>query len=439
MSVHIKYKGKTIETLTGGKFIDLHTKGKKMEEDIRVEVAETGGGVGEFNIAYGDTAPTDTTKLWVKTAEPTAVQVSPNVVGSGSLEKNIAAFNSALGGVAAAAVGKKIYAFGGKDTYGNGNSDEEGYSKSIYMLDTETNTLTILSTSLPAAFGDMAAAAVGTKIFLFGGRQYASRYSSSYLSKIYEYDTENNTITVVGELPHSASNIAAVAIGNRIYLFGGVYYTTAGSNHLNSSYVFNTENYTLSTNTTMPRNNSSMAAAAVGTKIYLFGGEKATDSSTVCSNEIYMFNTETGVYKKLEETMMTYAATAAAVGTNIYVFGGWYTNRIRVFDTETNTCKYLSTTLPAQCNNVASVAVGNNIYLFGGHVSGGAVDTINRFAVLALLAENNLLIMTHITDNLFNLLPSVEIGVKNVYKGNADGVGEPVAAALYKDGAWTEI
>jgi hypothetical protein len=41
--------------------------------------------------------------------------------------------------------------------------------------------------------------------------------------------------------------------------------------------------------------------------------------------------------------------------------------------------------------------------------------------------------------NVFALLPMVELGVANVYRGNEDGVAEKVAAAVYKDGVWKEI
>ena len=41
--------------------------------------------------------------------------------------------------------------------------------------------------------------------------------------------------------------------------------------------------------------------------------------------------------------------------------------------------------------------------------------------------------------NTVRLFPGMEIGVKNVYLGNADGKGVRVPAALYRDGAWTEI
>lgn len=40
----ITYKGETLETLNGGEYVTLHTKGQMMEDDIRVEVAEESGG-----------------------------------------------------------------------------------------------------------------------------------------------------------------------------------------------------------------------------------------------------------------------------------------------------------------------------------------------------------------------------------------------------------
>lgn len=35
----ITYKGETLETLNGGEYVTLHTKGQMMEDDIRVDVA----------------------------------------------------------------------------------------------------------------------------------------------------------------------------------------------------------------------------------------------------------------------------------------------------------------------------------------------------------------------------------------------------------------
>ena len=44
MPAEIKYNGETLETLNGGEYVTLHTKGQMMEDDIRVEVAEVSGG-----------------------------------------------------------------------------------------------------------------------------------------------------------------------------------------------------------------------------------------------------------------------------------------------------------------------------------------------------------------------------------------------------------
>lgn len=43
MSATITYKGKTVETLNGGEYVALHTKGMTMEDDIRVEAGGSGG------------------------------------------------------------------------------------------------------------------------------------------------------------------------------------------------------------------------------------------------------------------------------------------------------------------------------------------------------------------------------------------------------------
>ena len=43
MSATITYKGETVETLNGGEYVALHTKGMTMEDDIRVEAGGRGG------------------------------------------------------------------------------------------------------------------------------------------------------------------------------------------------------------------------------------------------------------------------------------------------------------------------------------------------------------------------------------------------------------
>ena len=398
--------------------------------------AGSDGDTAEFNIAYGDTEPTDTSKLWIKTSEPEAARVVSKVEGGiAELEAGIGTLPATIYGIAAAAVGTKVYLFGG-----NKDNTSAGFLKTIYVFDTESNAITTLSATLPTAAGQIAAVAVGTKIYLFGGVN-SSTSSSGYLTKIYVFDTESNTITTLSAaLPAKASDIAAAAVGTKIYLFGGVYWSS-GRVYRNTIYVFNTESNTITTlSVTLPTSASDIAAAAVGTKIYLFGGQSGNSSYL---NTIYVFDTESNTITTLSATLPAaiYGIAAAAVGIKVYLFGGRSSNTkktIYVFDAESNTITTLSVTLPTSATDIAAAAVGTKIYLFGGF-SSALLDTINVFVVAFPLAVNNILIEASTTQNIFNLLPTVELGVNAVYLGNADGVAETAAAALYVDGAWTEI
>ena len=88
---------------------------------------------------------------------------------------------------------------------------------------------------------------------------------------------------------------------------------------------------------------------------------------------------------------------------------------------------------------MGTATVGTKVYLFGGCYSSTYYSSIHQFTALIDLPENHLMIEASAFENRFNLLPNLEIGVKNVYLGDLFGKGKRVAAALYQDGAWVEI
>jgi hypothetical protein len=51
MSATITYKGKPLETINGGEYVKLNTKGKTLEGDIRVEVARGSGANGAIDLS----------------------------------------------------------------------------------------------------------------------------------------------------------------------------------------------------------------------------------------------------------------------------------------------------------------------------------------------------------------------------------------------------
>lgn len=402
----------------------------KNGEALAYAPTEMAAAIGEIqtgtalNVAYGDTESEDTSKLWVKTAEPEAVQVRAKLNGANeAVTLGISALPVAAHYIAGAAVEEKVYLFGG----GADITGDDQYTSTIRVFNTKNGELETLSTTLPNRAYAVAAAAVGTKIYLFGGK------NSSYLNDILLFDTQTNTITTLStELPKAMGYAAAVAVGTKVYVFGGY----AGSN-VNTIHVFDANTHTISTlSAKLPTLSSEIAAAAVGTKVYLFGGDGSETS-------IQVFDTETNTISTLSTTLPvgSYAIGVAAVGTSVYLFGGHdYLTTILRFDTEAQSISELGAKLPTGAHNIAAAAVGTSVYLFGGAASDNKLlNTINEFVVSVPLEENNILIEVSLTENLMELLPGMEIGVGNVYRGNASGVAEKVAAAVYKDGAWVEI
>lgn len=432
--VSIVYDGRIVASLTGSQRATLHCKDKVMKSDVVVTVPLSSGGGGvEMNVAFGNTAPDDTGKLWIRTAEPESVGVKMNFdfVGNEQLQAATLSLPSNVYQSCAAAVGKKIYVFGGSSSY----------SDKVYVYDTETNGIEQSSATLPSAVNGAACAAIGKRIYIFGGRSTSGANGKS--AAILVFDTETSTFETLSiQLPADRYRATAAAVGNKIYIFGGSNYNS-GEQANSTVYLFNAESNAITSLTTrLPTKAYSAAAVAVGSKIYVFGGY----DGTTYLDTISVFDTETQTLAALEDVKLPIASQqmeGAAVGSVIYLFGGRISssgslNTIVRFNAETHGIETLGVTMPKNTWETPAVAIGSKIYAFDGTSS--AVDpALHTFTVHIDLPENHMLIEASGAGNTVRLFPNLEIGVKNVYLGNADGKGVRVPAALYKDGAWTEI
>ena len=406
----------------------LADKGITPEEDNTFQILAAyeqnwPSGGAELNIAFGDTAPEDTSKLWIKTAQPQNVTVDYDVDNSGeNIETLTTVLSPAAWAMGCGTVGKKCYLFGGM-----GENNPLAYSN---VFDTETNVITALPL-LPNQIYFMACGVVGTKIYLFGG------YHSGAIANIYMFDTETNAITPLGGLPRSAYAIGSGVVGTKIYLFGG---NSSGA-YLDTINVFDTETNTISTlsSVTLPTAASNIACGVVGTKCYLFGG----NSNNGRLNTIRVFDSATTTITTLAATLPSAASSIAcgAVGTKIYLFGG-LGNAIAVFDTETETITTLSTTLPIAASSIACGVVGANCYLFGGYANNLPQNTIDKFTVTFPLSEGDIYLQSDVFKNKFTLVTApteVETGVSAVYVGNAQNEAENAEAYLHDGTAWQPI
>jgi hypothetical protein len=118
------------------------TEGKTFASDDGVLV---GTGMSSLNIAFGDVEPEDTSKLWIRTAEPSTTSVVTNI------DRAVLPVDCIY--MASAQVGSKTYLFGG-------NIWSE-YSDEIIVFDAATQTVRTLSATLPVGVHRLGAAAVG--------------------------------------------------------------------------------------------------------------------------------------------------------------------------------------------------------------------------------------------------------------------------------------
>ena len=153
-----------------------------------------------------------------------------------------------------------VYLYGGAD---NSNASPISW---ITGIDTINNRWVNNQIYLPEGLYAASCAAVGTNVYIMGGRNK----SGTFLNTIYCHDTENNTIsTLPCTLPTGTYTMGCGVVGDKIYLFGG--FKTA-----NKIVCVDTTNKMTSTVEIrgIP-NGQEITACAIETDIYLFGFSNA--------------------------------------------------------------------------------------------------------------------------------------------------------------------
>ena len=378
------------------------------------------GGVVEsegvkLNIAYGETPPEDTSKLWVRANKPEKVEfitsgdVGATVdntltlpitfsMGVGNLntmylfgnaigvyelnvlsknlikisDKNITDGNNSCG---RCYCNGKIYIFGGTKSYSSSSS-----SKNIRCYDITTDELTTKKAVLPIAMWGVACCVVGDYIYTFGGNDI------NYKNYICKYDTINDTLEIVGYLDSSKAEITTCLIGSKIYLFGGF-------PNFDTIQCFETTDNTLSTmNATLTNGGCYIGVTNIGTDIYLVGGEQYTSGASVTMKRGY----------------------------------------IEKYDTLTDTISIVLNTSEVSGQVYTTVTYDNQIYF---HIG----DNIKCFTPEALTLNHGNIAIKQNQELYFDIYNGIKIGVENVYIGNANNEAELCEAYLHNGTEWVVI
>ena len=412
----------------------------------------------QLNIDYGATPPSDTSKLWIPNngKEPSKIEINDKFMAFGDEVIDSTWSNNMPNkrhNTTAIAIGTKIYIIGGLECDSNSTTFKNKYHD-ILIFDTVSNTFSNPNINLnyhaDSTPYNICAAAYGTKIYIFGWG-----YSNNSFSKIQEYDTITNTVTVKSATCNpNANGSTAIAYNNYIYIFGGL-----GSS--STSYYDTIWRYD-------PINDIFKQISAPSPKLVAYSVKSGL---LVANNKIYIVgtssysslimdgNTTIQEYDVAANTCVKSATTlqkaygsfgSAAVGNKLYLFGGQYrsnqsgsigVNTIQVFDADTMTTKVLDSVLPVdKLCNMSCASVGNYIYLFGGQpglnsADRGSVSTVYRFNVQTLLDADNMKMFTDMYSRDHALINSDKVKlystIKNAYIGNSEGYAKLVPVYVY--------
>eukprot|EP01113_Clastostelium_recurvatum_P006019 TRINITY_DN1271_c0_g1_i1.p1 TRINITY_DN1271_c0_g1~~TRINITY_DN1271_c0_g1_i1.p1 ORF type:complete len:458 (-),score=145.85 TRINITY_DN1271_c0_g1_i1:121-1494(-) len=297
----------------------------------------------------------------------------------------------------ATAFGKYVVFIGGQET------DTKRFNEIIYF-DTETSSFTrpqIRGDQVPN-FSRHTATLVNGRIFVFGGFDgFGTNFELAVFNPVTYTWTNISRAQVRGDAPPSRTNHAAAAVGTKMYIFGGNNNSAAGTYQvLDDFHCLDTEtltwhNMTATTQGTRPAHRSGHTLTAIGTKLYLFGGGVWRPDEWVNKyNDIHVFDTRTNTWAKPECEGTVESSTFAisyAVGRFLFVFGGGskpkqcVTNDVYMLDTSSFTWtqpSFEENTKPQPRDMGTACVVGSNVYFLGGY-AGGPQDYFNKLSLEA--------------------------------------------------------
>ena len=181
---------------------------------------------------------------------------------------------------AAVTIGAKIYVVGGYD----------GSSPDPSVLSTTDGQHFKTVAALPISVRYAATAALGDRIYLFGGQQVGGLAPGAPVDAIQMVDTKSGKATVVGHLARPLAGAVAVDLGGNIYVAGGI---TAGSKQaVPDVWAFDPARAAMLRAGTLPAPVAFGAAGVVGGRAWLIGGEP--DGTPVDSVEMMVPNLKFG-------------------------------------------------------------------------------------------------------------------------------------------------
>jgi len=188
-------------------------------------------------------------------------------------------------------IGNKIYTFGGFDGV------NLYFGVAVFDLERMTWTYPDTTGDAPKLKTNHAAAAIGTKMYVFGGNRTEEGNYSIY-DDLHVLDTETMTWTrpqTYGAIPGQRVAHKLVAVGKRLYLFGGGKWSPKEDwiERTKKIHILDTETMTWSCPTVVGEDNVRVSSFSIplvfSTFIFFFGGQSIVDGNEL--NDLISFDT----------------------------------------------------------------------------------------------------------------------------------------------------
>ena len=295
--------------------------------------------------------------------------LTPKPVGSWTNKKPM---TTALLDAGSAVLNNKLYLVMGKDGVGP--------KKSLRIYDPATDSWST-GADVPATYPAVenpAAVALGNKLFVFGG---SSMPFSGAVPNAAVYDTTNNTWTDLPPLATGRGGATAQVLNNEIWVIGGM---DAAGVSLASVEIFNPANNSWRSGPSLVVARDNPGSAVLNGKIYVFGGRtrfSGGGESVSTPTSVEMFDPTKGTWTELTLNDMPTgrrAPVVAVLNGRALVIGGENANGVfdanEEFDPADNSWRTL-TPMPTARHGAAGGAIGATVYVVGGSTAPGIAAT----------------------------------------------------------------
>jgi N-acetylneuraminic acid mutarotase len=204
---------------------------------------------------------------------------------------------------ASAQVGNDVWIFGGRDTYNDSSNRVERFSLLTLRGEVQPDW------EMPKGIRNASAAAIGTKIYVVGGYDDATKKLQSQLQI---FDTVTRMWTRGRNLPQPLSDASVIAVSNQIWVMGGSGVNNTG---LKTTYLYDpVTNRWLTDKASLPlkRANAGVATPRAG-KIWLVSGYTESGGSWYRTKDVLEYDIATNTWDIRDDIPLNGEHAGAAV------------------------------------------------------------------------------------------------------------------------------